>query len=63
MKIDKLIAQLQELQELYPDAQIYFTDTNSQGSFETFFQNFIIDEENDMIEMLFDVEDQYETDL
>lgn len=57
MKIAKLIANLQELQELYPNADIYFTDGNKQGSFETFFQNFIIDEENNMIEMLFDTED------
>ena len=57
MKIEKLIENLQELQELYPNAEIYFTDGNAQGSFETFFQNFVIDEENNMIEMLFDTED------
>lgn len=57
MKIEKLIENLQELQELYPNAEIYFTDGNVQGSFETFFQNFVIDEENNMIEMLFDTED------
>lgn len=57
MKIEKLIETLKELQEIYPEAEIYFTDTNNQGSFETFFQNFVIDEENNMIEMLFDMED------
>ena len=57
MKIEKLIETLQELQELYPNVEIYFTDGNDQGAFETFFQNFIIDEENNMVEMLFDTED------
>lgn len=57
MKIEKLIADLNELQELYPNAEIYFTDGNAQGDFETYFQIFNIDEENNMIEMLFNVED------
>lgn len=57
MKIEKLIADLQELQKYCPNAEIYFTDGNSQEWFETYFQNFNIDEENNMIEMLFDTEE------
>ena len=56
MKIEVLIEVLSELRNLYPDAEVYFTDTNDNGTFETFFQNFVIDAENNMIEMLFDVE-------
>lgn len=57
MKIEKLINELQRLQRSYPNAEIYFTDGNNQEWFETFFQNFNVDEENNMIEMLFDKED------
>ena len=57
MKIEKLIADLQNLQELYPKAGIYFTDCKNQEWFETHFQTFNIDEENNMIEMLFDTEE------
>ena len=58
MKIEKLIADLQELQKLYPEATIYFTDGDKQEWFETYFQAFNIDEENNMIEMLFDTEEE-----
>ena len=57
MKIRELIATLTKLQERYPDAEVYFTDGNSQGWFETYFQDFNIDEENNTIEMLFDTEE------
>ena len=57
MKIEKLISELQKLQSEYPSAEIYFTDENNQGWFETYFQRVNIDEENNMIEMLFDKED------
>jgi N-acetylneuraminic acid mutarotase len=57
MKIKKLISYLIMLQEEYPDAEIYFTDGNNQEWFETYFQTFNIDEENNMIEMLFDTEE------
>ena len=57
MNISELISKLQELQKLYPDAEIYFTDGNSQEWFETYFQMFNVDEENNMIEMLFDAEE------
>ena len=58
MKIKELIDKLQELQKLYPDANIHFTDGNIQGWFETYFQMFNVDEENNNIEMLFDTEEE-----
>ena len=57
MKIEKLIQDLQRLQELYPDAEVYFTDGNNKEWFETYFQTFNVDEENNQIEMLFDTEE------
>lgn len=57
MKISDLIQQLTRLQELYPNATIYFTDGNSKEWFETYFQTFNVDEENNNIEMLFDTEE------
>ena len=56
MKIEKLIAHLTQLQESYPNANVYFTDGNRTEWFETYFQDFNVDEENNMIEMLFDTE-------
>lgn len=59
MKIEKLIQDLQGLQELYPNAEVYFTDGALQrGCFETYFQNFFADEETNTIEMLFDPEEE-----
>ena len=57
MKIENLISKLQMIQNAHPNADIYFTDGNNQEWFETYFQNFNIDEENNMIEMLFDTEE------
>lgn len=57
MKIENLIEKLQKLQKLYPNADIYFTDGNRQKWFETYFQMFNVDEENNNIEMLFDTEE------
>ena len=57
MKIENLINDLQKLQKLYPNAEVYFTDGNNQAWFETHFQMFNVDEENNMIEMLFDTEE------
>lgn len=57
MKIEKLISELQKLQSEYPNAEIYFTDGDNQGWFEIYFQEINIDEENNMIEMLFDTEE------
>ncbi len=57
MKIEKLISELQKLQKEYPNAEVYFTDGNNQEWFETYFQWFNVDEENNMIEMLFDKEE------
>lgn len=57
MKIEKLISELQKLQKDYPNVEVCFIDGNNQEWFETFFQNFNIDEENNIIEMLFDTEE------
>lgn len=57
MKLKELIAQLIKLQERYPEAEIYFTDGNKSEWFETYFQDFNVDEENNTIEMLFDTEE------
>lgn len=57
MQIGQLIQELQKLQEMYPSAKIYFTDGNNREWFETYFQMFNIDEENNCIEMLFDIEE------
>lgn len=57
MKIKVLLAQLTRLHELYPNAEIYFTDGNSKEWFETYFQRFNVDEEDNTIEMLFDTEE------
>jgi hypothetical protein len=57
MNIEQMITELQKLQKLYPGADIYFTDGNKQEWFETYFQIFNVDEENNCIEMLFDTEE------
>ena len=57
MKIERLISELQKLQKDYPNAEIYFTDGNNQEWFETYFQGVNVDEESNMIEMLFDTEE------
>lgn len=57
MKIKELTEKLLELQKLYPDADVYFTDANNKEWFETYFQAFNVDEENNNIEMLFDTEE------
>lgn len=56
MKIEQLINDLTKIQERYPGAEVYFTDGNNQEWFETYFQDFNIDEENNMVEMLFDTD-------
>ena len=58
MKIEKLIEDLQELQELYPNAEVYFTDGPWTKCFETYFQAFNADEETNTIEMLFNPEEE-----
>ena len=57
MQIEQLIKDLQELQRLYPGAEIYFTDGNNKEWFETYFQMFNVDEENNQIEILLDTEE------
>lgn len=54
MKVSELIDKLNKLK---PDAEIYFTDGNKNEWFETFFQELIIDEEDNTVEMLLDTED------
>lgn len=54
MKLKALLNSLQDISMVYPDADIYFTDQNTTGYFETYFQTYNIDEENNCIEMLFD---------
>lgn len=56
MEIKELLEKIQKLQNLYPNAQIYFVDGNKQEWFETYFVAFNVDEENNKIEMLFDTE-------
>ena len=56
MEIKELLEKIQKLQNLYPNAQIYFVDGNKQEWFETYFAAFNVDEENNKIEMLFDTE-------
>ena len=58
MTIEELIVDLQKLQKLCPNADIYFTDGNKQEWFETYFQSFNVDTENNNIEMLFDTEEE-----
>ena len=58
MKIGVLATEFQRLAKLYPGADIYFTDGNKQEWFETYWQRFNIDEENNCIEMLFDTEEE-----
>ena len=57
MKLKELVAYLTNLKEKHPNAEIYFTDGNNKEWFETYFQGFNIDKENNMIEMLFDTEE------
>lgn len=54
MQINELISKLMELQRLYPDAQIYFTDEDCGNTWETYFEDFYVDEEANEIEMKFD---------
>lgn len=53
MQINALISKLQKLQELYPDARVYFTDENNKETWETYLEDFYVDEESNEIEMKF----------
>lgn len=53
MKIKELVSILQQIQELHPGADIYFTHMNKHSSYELDFCLFNIDDENNNIEMLF----------
>ena len=50
MQIDVLISKLMELQKLYPDAYVYFTDEINSETWETYLEEFYVDEEANEIE-------------
>jgi len=50
MQIDVLIYKLMELQKLYPDAYVYFTDEINSETWETYLEEFYVDEEANEIE-------------
>lgn len=53
MKIEKIISTLMELQKLYPEADVYFTDNIDGAAWETYFDDINVDEENNEIEVMF----------
>ena len=53
MTIDILIDKLIQLQKLYPTAMVYFTDEINKETWETYLEDFYVDEESDEIEMKF----------
>ena len=53
MQIDILINALMKLQELHPGAMVYFTDENNKETWETYLEDFYVDEESNEIEMKF----------
>ena len=53
MTIDILIDKLMKLQKLYPGAMVYFTDEINSETWQTYLEDFYVDEESDEIEMKF----------
>ncbi len=53
MTIDILIDKLMQLQKLYPGAMVYFTDEINKETWETYLEDFYVDEESNEIEMKF----------
>ena len=53
MQIDVLIFKLKKLQELYPTAMVYFTSEIDGDTWETWLEEFNVDEESDEIEIKF----------
>ena len=53
MTIDILIDKLMKLQKLYPNAMVYFTDEINKETWETYLEDFYVDEESDEIEIKF----------
>lgn len=53
MTIDILIDKLMKLQKLYPGAMVYFTDEINKETWETYLEDFYVDEESDEIEIKF----------
>jgi hypothetical protein len=58
MRIELLIERLQKLQELCPNADVYFTADHGNYSCEIELLTFNVDDENNNIEMLFDAEEE-----
>ena len=53
MTIDILIDKLMQLQKLYPGAMVYFTDEINKETWQTYLEDFYVDEESNEIEMKF----------
>ena len=53
MTIDILIDKLMQLQKLYPGAMVYFTDEIHKETWQTYLEDFYVDEESNEIEMKF----------
>ena len=53
MTIDILIDKLMKLQKLYPGAMVYFTDEINSETWQTYLEDFYVDEESDEIEIKF----------
>lgn len=53
MTIDILIDKLMKLQKLYPGAMVYFTDEINKETWETYLEDFYVDEESNEIEVKF----------
>ena len=58
MTIDILIDKLMKLQKLYPGAMVYFTDELNKETWQTYLEDFYIDEESDEIEMKFNINER-----
>lgn len=54
MTIDILIDKLMQLQKLYPGAMVYFTDEINKETWQTYLEDFYVDEESNEIEMKFE---------
>lgn len=53
MTIDILIDKLMKIQKLYPGAMVYFTDEINSETWQTYLEDFYVDEESNEVEMKF----------
>ena len=53
MTIDILINKLMKIQKLYPGAMVYFTDEINSETWQTYLEDFYVDEESNEVEMKF----------